>query len=273
MGKITDGREEWGPVQLRAARDENLDRLDLRVLILIASRDRFGGNGRGCSLSPKQMALELHVHEKSVSRSIGNLASRKYIGSEKRSDRRLKEYFVLYDGAAETVESAEIIESGSVAYRVTKPQKSVTSQVTDSAYIGNTVFSNLLENHDVAEDNKSCETLSPNRSYETGRHPPEGAAPRIGAAITAISLDQAIAYFPNAPSFGDRHGYLNVGGFLAWLDRRMRARQCTSDEINAGMEIAEMVFDTYDNGSPEYGVAYRILQTDLEGEVEAGYDG
>ncbi|MBY3067442.1 hypothetical protein HFO74_29165 [Rhizobium laguerreae] len=214
MGKITDGREEWGPVQLRAARDENLDRLDLRVLILIASRDRFGGNGRGCSLSPKQMALELHVHEKSVSRSIGNLASRKYIGSEKRSDRRLKEYFVLYDGAAETVESAEIIENGSV-----------------------------------------------------------GAAPRIGAAITAISLDQAIAYFPNAPSFGDRHGYLNVGGFLAWLDRRMRARQCTSDEINAGMEIAEMVFDTYDNGTPEYGVAYRILQTDLEGEVEAGYDG
>ncbi|MBY3616133.1 hypothetical protein [Rhizobium bangladeshense] len=261
MVKKTDNREEWGAVQLRAARDEELDCLDFRVLIIIAGRDRFSGNGRGCTMSPKQIALEVKAHEKSVSRSIGKLINRAYVQAEKRADRRLREYFVKYDG---------VDPQGSVTGQATNAENSVTRQVPILSEIGNIEKSNFIQIHTLPEDNKSCETLRDKRSCETVKHPPEGAASKDDATMT---LSEAIAYFPNAPSFGDRYGNVNVGGFLAWFDRRMRSGQCTSDEVNAGLEIAEMVFDSYDNGTPEYGVAYRIIQTEPMGQMEMGYDG
>lgn len=187
-----DTGPQFSPIPYRAIIDGNLDPLSLRVLGIVAYRDRFGANGRGCCLSQKQIALDVGAHEKSVARSMSLLIRLGYVRAEKtRADRRASEYFVQYD-EAEQVTSA-----------VTDPQNKVTAAVTYSGEIGNNDFGNVVLNQGLPEHNISCETLD-NRSCEA-KDNSEGSAHslRKSAQFHQSELwNRAFEEFPlQAPEF------------------------------------------------------------------------
>ena len=71
----------YSPVPARAMGDLTLSAADLRVLMAVASHDRFGSNGVGCYASHARLASILSLHEKTVARSLGRLRERGYISA------------------------------------------------------------------------------------------------------------------------------------------------------------------------------------------------
>lgn len=82
----------------RAVLDDTLTALDLRVLMVIASRDRMGRNGQLCWERPEKLAARIKCHPKRFRQSIGKLIEAGYL-REGRSehDGRRKGWAVFYD--------------------------------------------------------------------------------------------------------------------------------------------------------------------------------
>jgi DNA-binding MarR family transcriptional regulator len=80
--------ERFGPVPLRACRDERLGRLHFRILIAIAGHDRIGKNGQGCWLSQNKLAAVVHCSKSHLSNALATLRDLGYISSQVNPDKR-----------------------------------------------------------------------------------------------------------------------------------------------------------------------------------------
>jgi hypothetical protein len=94
-------------------------------------------------------------------------------------------------------------------------------------------------------------------------------APFHGNAVSRERLypmaKEAFGAFPSeAGRFISNDGDINLGGFLTLMDRRARSAELTAEEIDRLLNLAEIVFDNTECGTAEYGLAYRLIQTEHE---------
>ena len=129
------GKQIYSPVPARAMGDPALSGADLRVLMAIASHDRFGNNGTGCFASHARIASITKLHSKAVARSVGRLRDEGFITIEKNPlNGRLVIYRVVYSEE----DAAAMRGDGRPGVRPTRPKaiRTGSSSVTDDGEIG-----------------------------------------------------------------------------------------------------------------------------------------
>lgn len=261
MSKYAKPTKLFSPMPPRAIADKVLSGLELRTLMLVAWHDRFGANGSGCYVGQRKMSEQLQAHEKSVARSIKALSDRGYLSITKKGRRVF--YSVIYDEDAKGNEA------------VTSKGSEGSNPEDNGSVIGNKGFEIAEKNHQVVETNIFCEA-----GNRDGR--PENtfgkAAPLQGRGV-ATRLDgiavKALQSFPaEAAPFLSEDGKFNVCGFLSRLDRAASAGTFNNGDLEKFLEIAGDTFEEFDNGSTEYGVAYRIIHSGYDyeddGDDQAG---
>ncbi len=90
----------YAPLPARAMADDELTALDFRVLMAVASHDRFNKNGRGCCPRHSELARKAKCEPKSLSRSLRKITERGYIqGLPSPVNKRRRAYRVIYNDA------------------------------------------------------------------------------------------------------------------------------------------------------------------------------
>ncbi|KQT96968.1 helix-turn-helix domain-containing protein [Rhizobium sp. Leaf453] len=197
MKKKPETKINFAPIPARAMGDETLTALDLRVLIVVAAHDRFGGNGIGCYAGHKRLAALAQCHLKSLSRSLAALAQAGYItGRENPLNRKTRIYQVVYSEQDTLyMKSCEAPKGNKIATDVTEignepatdhdmignelaTQTAFTGNQTapKTSRIGNHSNSKTVSNHEDAEGNISCEAVINHREADE-RYPAEAARP------------------------------------------------------------------------------------------------
>lgn len=216
-------RPIYSPVPARAMGDASISGADLRVLMAIASHDRFGKNGTGCYASHATLAVKVSLNSKSVARSIGKLRDAGYISVEKNPlNGRLAVYRVIY-----TEEDAAVMRGdGRPGVRPTRPKsvstgnEDATNRSEGGAAIGNK----------AATDNKGATGNNPATDY-----------PLIGNSVFQESeQDQRVDHVNIFPERDNRLGEAlarqggasGVAGLLS--DAREVAKRALSGELLKG---------------------------------------
>ncbi|RVG01632.1 hypothetical protein CN172_04380 [Sinorhizobium meliloti] len=244
-----------------AFEDTRLSATDYRVLAAIAFYDRGGSNGRGCYATQSSIAKRARCHRVEASRSIGRLVEFGHLRAEKGSgkDARRNTLIVLYGGEDE--------RSNSVTY---SDEVNVANPLHTSAEKCNSSIDNHTENQ---RDDEHKDILLNAEGYaaEAAHIARQGhaaeAAPFLQNAVrregmSAVARSAFDAFPQEAIRFIDEYGEINAGGFLALMDRRARSADLSAAEIEKLLDVAEVFFDSTECGSAEYGLAYRLIQTE-----------
>ncbi len=160
-------RPIYSPVPARAMGDPALSGADLRVLMAIASHDRFGSNGTGCYASHTRLASITSLHAKAVARSIGRLRDARYISVERNPmNGRLAVYRVIYSDE----DAAVMRGDGRSGVRPTPPRpvKTGSDTVTDNGATG----SNAVTGEAGAIGSSTVTENSPIGNSENRKAPP-----------------------------------------------------------------------------------------------------
>lgn len=176
------------PVPARAALDESLTHLDLRVLIKICSHDRLSVSkgGQGCLVSTKAMAQALGVHHTSVATSAGRLTTKGYIRAEKRAeDKRGRSYRVIYNGDDELA----VRNAGNAPQPDAKSSLPLEETINEKSFLQNGKV--VSPDFEIA-DNSQCDTSHQYKegknAVETGKYSVETARLLRGINYESPSL-------------------------------------------------------------------------------------
>lgn len=154
------------PVPARAALDESLTHLDLRVLLKICSHDRMSMSkgGHGCLVSTKAIAQALRVHHTSVATSASRLTTKGYIKAEKRvEDKRGRTYRAIYNNDDELA----VRNAGNVPQMDAESSLPLEETINEKSFLQNgKVVSPDFENADNYQ-------IDANYQYKEGKHPKE----------------------------------------------------------------------------------------------------
>ncbi len=132
---MTAPKTQFGALPLPVIRDDRLQPAHFRALTLVAYFDRggdasFKGNGRGCYARHRTLAAILQLHEKTVTRLLGELVRWGHlVARHDEGDRRRIIYTVQYA-------TPEWVTRG-ITNQPEAIDKSVTEAVTNSPEIGN----------------------------------------------------------------------------------------------------------------------------------------
>lgn len=232
-----------------------------RVLAAVQYYDRGGINGRGCDAAVAKIAERALCDVRTVQRWLQRLVDLKLLDLEKRTGRGLSHiYRVIYS----TDEDDEIDEKGDSCDTPLPPERvTAVTEKGDSALF-------------FDEENQG--TIPPNdtiEGYKARIHSPEGAAKNT--VFDAYSLfeesrypmaREAVKAFPaDARGFVGDDGDINMGGFLSLMSRKANSRKLSSRDITTLQDIAALVMDNYECGSPEYGIASRLIDLDHKADA------
>lgn len=227
------GKTHFAALPPRAISDTRLTLLDLRTLMVIAYHDRFNVNKMGCYIGHDKMAKIIKAHEKSVTRSIGRLRDMGYLKHEiHEKNKRVRVYFVIYD--EEAIGNATVTLSDEIGNPV----------VTQKPAIGNPDFGNI-ENYQSDADLKIL---------------PEG----YKIYDEAENISDEIAHFPDKPR--NQGGIESPIAYLSIMERMGKKHGLPAKQVEALLSVAEDTVDHFDNGTPEYGLATRLI--DIYGHYE-----
>ena len=134
---MTDRKEHFAAMPMRAIGDSRLKASHLKLLMAIAAHDRMSKNGQGCWAGHKRLAELTGIALKSVSRTLNALAEWGYIeGSTHPLNKRTRVYKVIYLGADQDLfEGSRSRKTGNT--QVTYSEQTGNTGVTLSAPIGN----------------------------------------------------------------------------------------------------------------------------------------
>ena len=91
-------KELFAPIPIRAGSDTRLHSLHLRVLIAVASHDRFDRNKQGCCAGHKRLAQEAACSMSHLSDALSDLRLWGYITSDRHAlNRSMKVHRVIYE--------------------------------------------------------------------------------------------------------------------------------------------------------------------------------
>ena len=176
------------PVPARAALDESLTHLDLRVLIKICSHDRLSVSkgGQGCLVSTKAMAQALGVHHTSVATSAGRLTTKGYIRAEKRAeDKRGRSYRVIYNGDDELA----VRNAGVASQPEAKSSLPLGETIEAKSFLQNRkVVSRDFENADDSQCDTPYQYKEGKNAVETGKYSVETARLKRGINYESKTL-------------------------------------------------------------------------------------
>jgi hypothetical protein len=230
-------KKAFGPVPMRAIADEDLTALDLRVLTLVAYRDRFSKNGIGCFEEISEMKKRLGgiPHEKSISRSLGKLFDRGYITRDRHPEKRR---LMVYKGIYAEADFATVKRS-TTREPVTEPvtdhaDEPVTEKVTDE---GRSVTENdPIGNMDFQKAERCQRDAGVEDSHNRG-------------CAQAVNINSAGAASPYGSA---KHGMKNAkkgdpdGARVAEIERRLKALNGRSLRMDEHDEFEALMNECYD---------------------------
>lgn len=234
----------YAPLPARAIGDKNLTAEELRVLGALAVHDRLGANGMGCYASHSRLAALVGCHEKSLSRSLSNLAARGYISANRHPlNARLRVYRVNYT----TFDAAYLKSIGN---------KPATYEGTFKPVGGAT--GNMNGSKPVTETPRIGNKPNP----ETERNQYDDSVNILGEAIRypAEAINTSVETAPK------REKAKSVGTKLAMLEHGFKAHAFTKTEIRDEVLpwLEGLVSGDLEYGTPDYGRAFRLYE-DLGG--------
>jgi hypothetical protein len=246
-----------------------------RVLAAVQFFDRNGLNGRGCDAAAATIAARALCDLRTTQRWLRKLSDLGLLSVETRTGRgKTNIYHVVFDHSDQELENSQKDDTGAAlsdAERVTENAQKGDRSVENSVPFQFVDTPKDTEGY-TAKRGRIC-SGEPAPFLENGAATPEKRnADLREESIYSDRLSQAMAErFPvDAPRFKDHDGRINVGGFLAWADRKAQRGQLGADGVNRLLDVAELVVDHHDCGSPEYGAALRLLYSMEYDEMARG---
>ena len=195
-----------------------------RTLAAVQFYDRMGNNGRGCDASVATIAAKAFCDIRTAQRWLSRLTKMGLLSANKRFGRGVTHiYTVVYDSDQKD-DTDDALSGG--------------KRVTAGTEKGDSSFSEL----------KLDQLLTP----------PNDTLRDTNAKLAMIHSDQS-ARFPDKPTAKeDTKGYV---AYLSRMDRIGRKSGLPRDRVEDVLDIAEALMTLFENGTPEYGIACRIISS------------
>lgn len=227
----------FAPLPNRVMTDDRMTGRHYRVLCKIAAHHRFGNNGQGCTLSQSRMAAALGMKQPHISAVMKDLEAWGYIARIPHPSRKQRIMSVIcYDPAADKAALATPPEARSLP--PADPAAEAPTHTAGGIGTPPEPIPSAVYKRDSSEDDK-------------------------------IDADQS------APigDFGLRDGNSDkpLCARISMFERALRAGRYrfNLEALQEYHNLLDEIFMEYDNGTPEFGMAYRVLEILSEQIVEA----
>lgn len=223
-----------------------------RVLAAVQYFDRGGLNGRGCDATISNLATKALCDTRTTQRWLKLLVGLDLLAVETRVGRgKTNIYRVIYEGEVPASKGDSVV--------TLYPER-----VTAEAIKGDS-------KNDIVERNQGGYESKDTEGYTRRIHTRERASffqENDDNMHSEMALAASAAFPTEAPAFIDDQGEINLCGFLSMMDRKARNAILSASELESLLDLAAKVFESTENNSPEYGLAYRLIQTEHSSEDE-----
>lgn len=195
-----------------------------RTLAAVQFYDRMGGNGRGCDAAVATIAARALCDIRTAQRWLSRLTKMGLLSVERKVGRGATNiYSVVYEQAGKGDSHASLYGGEGVTAEAVKG---------DSATF--------------------------NRQLEQSVIPPNDTLKDTSAKLVRIHSEES-ARFPEKPAKNaSGKGYV---AYLSQMDRLGRETGLPADKVRDVCDISESLMEIFENGTPEYGIAYRISES------------
>lgn len=195
-----------------------------RTLAAVQFYDRMGGNGRGCDASVATIATKALCDIRTAQRWLSRLTNMGLLSVERKVGRGATNvYNVIYEQSEKGDGRDTLYDAERVTAVTEKGDSAILEDVLDQSVI-----------------------------------PPKDTLKDTSAKLERIHSDKSAPFPEKPPENSAGSGYV---AYLSMVDRLGRNTGLPSHKIKEVMDVAEATMSLFENGTPEYGIAYRIAES------------
>lgn len=208
----------------RAFETDQITAEGYRTLAAVQFYDRMGGNGRGCDAAVATIAARALCDTRTAQRWLSRLTKMGLLSVEKKVGRGATNiYSVIYEQPGKGDSDASLYEVERVTAEAGKGDSATFKSNSDQIVT-----------------------------------PPKDTSKDTSAKLIMIHSEES-ARFPEKPAKNaSGKGYV---AYLSHMDRLGRASGLPTDKVKDVLDISEALMEIFENGTPEYGIAYRVSES------------